>query len=184
MSYALETGTYVAPDFGEALDATPEILDASRYASQLDEYLRWFDRGQILVQTFDELERDPLKVVRAILDFLQLSKHEFGTVPHENAGAEKRIEPEWLQLTRLRLKSTPIVGRTGLFQPVLRRLRDRISQPSVPVIWTAELQNRVRSTIEAEVNRLSDEWGVHEGWTMAWPDGTDPRPAPDGADGL
>jgi hypothetical protein len=48
----------------------PSYLDTSRYAMQLEQYLEWFARAQLLVITAEALRRDRLDTLRRVCEFL------------------------------------------------------------------------------------------------------------------
>lgn len=56
----------------------------SRYAHQLDEATRHFDRNDILLLSFGELCTDPPKAMAQVTSFLELCPHDFGTVEARN----------------------------------------------------------------------------------------------------
>jgi hypothetical protein len=59
--------------FEEALAVEPEILDASRYMLQIEQYLAALPRRQLLCLTLDQLRDDPSGTVRQVQHFLGLS---------------------------------------------------------------------------------------------------------------
>ena len=50
-------------------------LARSRYHEQLDRYLRWFNRDQLLLLQSERLFVDPRRVCREITDFLDVEEH-------------------------------------------------------------------------------------------------------------
>lgn len=56
--------------FEEKLAATPEILQIGEYATQLERYYAHFPREQIHLVLYDDVEREPLAVLRSIYSFL------------------------------------------------------------------------------------------------------------------
>jgi hypothetical protein len=59
-----------------------KFIDYSRYAFQLDQYLEWFPRDQILVVASEELRSDRQSVLRRVLEFL---------------GVEAAWAPRWIR---------------------------------------------------------------------------------------
>jgi hypothetical protein len=61
--------------WGKTLDQelTQDLIDYSRYAMQIDEYLKWFPRESILVLTLEDLKSDPDDVLRRTCAFLGVS---------------------------------------------------------------------------------------------------------------
>ncbi|GAB6139454.1 sulfotransferase [Methylosoma difficile] len=56
--------------FEEALDAEPEILDASKYMSQINRFLEYFPKEQILLVDFDALISDPDAIMQTVQAFI------------------------------------------------------------------------------------------------------------------
>jgi hypothetical protein len=73
--------------FETALERHPEYLDQGRYGGQLDEYLRRFDRRQLLVVIYEDIARDPLEFIRSIYRFLGVDE---AFVP-SHAGARVNV---------------------------------------------------------------------------------------------
>ncbi len=96
--YGHEMRAGVTMSFEQAIQTDAAILDASRYLQQIRQYLRFFDRRQLLLLTLDELERDPRGVVERTLEFLGLSaRPDMGDLTHRaNEGgrstARKQIK--------------------------------------------------------------------------------------------
>ncbi len=63
-------GTGPVLSLRDALEEIPEILDASRYAMQLQRYLAHFPRERIHVMTLDDLRAQPAETWRALQRFL------------------------------------------------------------------------------------------------------------------
>jgi hypothetical protein len=49
---------------------TPEYMDGSRYATQIDQYLQYFDPAQLLVVTSESLRDDRAATVRRVFEFI------------------------------------------------------------------------------------------------------------------
>ena len=71
--YAQKFGL-AAPTFRETIEQSPEMVEEGRYGTQLESFLRLFDRDRILVSVFDDLERDPQGFLDATTDWLGLSR--------------------------------------------------------------------------------------------------------------
>jgi hypothetical protein len=98
----------------------------SRYAWQIDEYLRWFDRSQLLLLDLDELSADPGRVLRRVFEHIGVDasfEHpSFRTVHH---ATERKLQPNavgralgrlpqgwWLRERAGRLAGTPLPSVT------------------------------------------------------------------------
>jgi len=75
--------------FEEFVRDDPMCLDGSDYAMQIDRYLEYFDRSQLLLLTQDALEQDPSALLRRVQEFVGLPVREL--VPDkpvaENVGS-------------------------------------------------------------------------------------------------
>jgi uncharacterized protein YgbK (DUF1537 family) len=51
----------------EAVFSDPSYLDTSSYAMQIEQYMEWFARAQLLVITAEALRRDRLDTLRRVV---------------------------------------------------------------------------------------------------------------------
>ena len=56
----------------EAFSVNPFYLTSSRYALQIEQYLPYFDRSQILIIRSDDMRRDRTRTLSRVFDFLQI----------------------------------------------------------------------------------------------------------------
>jgi len=152
----------------QALFERPQYADTSRYAMQIEQYLQYFDRSQLLVLLSEDLERRPAETIDRILDFLGLEtgwRHpSFETRHHRTAG--KRVPRWWWR----RLGGLVIRGRIPVFpvpkaavsSPVTTRaLRPRDS--ALQATARRRLEDMVRPDVE-RLSRYMDD-GFH-GWGL------------------
>lgn len=143
------------------------ILDASSYAHQMDAYLQYFDRSQILVLDFETLLADPQGQLDAILAHIGASPMVVPELSQQNGNDElKRVPKSMLRLTQSRLR--PIL--TTLFSPKmrgrLRRLMARGPVRSAPTFSEALLQ-RMRNELAPDTARLRQQTGQEfERWSI------------------
>jgi hypothetical protein len=75
---ALKYARYVLGDHSldKSIDALieqqPVLVQTSEYIEQIEAYLRYFDRSQLLVLFQDELQQDPRAILRRIFEFLEV----------------------------------------------------------------------------------------------------------------
>jgi hypothetical protein len=62
--------------FRETLKAHPELLNEGRYGTLLQRYLQYFDKSQLLVATFDDLEADPQRFLNSVTNYLGIASME------------------------------------------------------------------------------------------------------------
>jgi Sulfotransferase family len=85
----------------QAVLENPEYVDYSRYAAQIDRYLEWFPRDQLLVVTSEHLRDARRETVRTIFEFLG-------------------VDPSWVPPG---LKAEQHVSDRQVARPFARRLR-------------------------------------------------------------
>lgn len=101
-------------EVADAHEPTNGLVDSSRYASQLEDYLRRFDRGQVLVLDLADLAEDVVGTMGRIFDFLDLERpdavaEDFGRF---NVREDRRALPDWL----LKVRRGPL-GRAAQWLP-------------------------------------------------------------------
>jgi hypothetical protein len=120
-------------------------IDASRYATQLDSYLRHFSRGDFLLIRFEDLVDAPVDTLRRVCRFLEIDPYyAFRTLAPQPGAAAPRAGDGWL-------------GRLS----GLARLRGRRSPVRAPrrVVLTAEQRAFVLAELRDDLARLESEWG-------------------------
>ncbi len=83
--YMVRSGRTRLP-FAEAVKRFPELIENSRYAKHLSEYLRRFDRERILVLFYDDLQSDARAFAALVFDFI-------GVPFVESIEYERRVLP-------------------------------------------------------------------------------------------
>ncbi len=132
-------------------------VDVSRYAMQLDRYLEHFDREAILLLDFEELERDPLTLMRRVCGFLEINPaHPFRELDRAHDTLQEARAP--------RSRLARLAARLGL-----RRLRP--PRFSAPVAQRFQLSPEQRAVVLGELRddlrRLRDEHGFDiSGWGL------------------
>jgi len=74
--------------FAEALKQHPELVENGRYVKHLKNYFELFDRKQMLILFYDELQKDPASFIQRIYNFLGVDDRFRPSVLH------KRILPD------------------------------------------------------------------------------------------
>lgn len=169
-AHAVSRGVEVR-SIGEALLADRRYADMSRYAHQLEQYLEWFDRSQILLLTAEDLRDRRAETLQRVLVFLGLRTDweppSLGTEFHPSRG---------------KLGPRPVVRRLGLAPAVAGPTADRLPAPvRRPVQRLAlrpldpaemhldeDLRRRVTDLVRADVERLRGHLGpTFDGWGIA-----------------
>jgi hypothetical protein len=125
--------------FADAVIELPEILDASRYLVQIEQYLAHFPREQLHVLTLEDLRARRQETWRGLQAFLGVSPLDLASdpLPVDNPSGTKvarsgmrriirrvRALPGWAAVKRLVPAALRREGRTYLLRPdVARRLQ-------------------------------------------------------------
>ncbi len=145
------------------------IVAPSRYATQLREIHRRFDRSQVLVVDLADLRDDPQATMSRIFDFLGVPPIELDeeALRPRNSYGDKGALPGWYQtfrrpaLIRLAHKlPTEQLGRVRTF--VTRRISKPVERPQP----SAESLTRLRKELAPEVEELRAVTGLAlSGWS-------------------
>jgi len=146
------------------------LVSPSRYATQLREYLRRFDRDKIKVIDLAELSADPAQTMSAVFDFLQADRLQLDPADFRrfNAREEKLSFPRWL----LALRRGPVVRalhrlpegpRRRASQLAHHRLRSAVETPQL----SEPTLRRLREVLGPEVEQLRELTGCQfPTWTL------------------
>lgn len=143
------------------------ILDASRYAVQLEEYLKVFPASSVQVLDFDNLVRDPQSVVDVLCDHIGVSRAPVEASAAQNDSAELSRIPAPI----LRFAQSPLgKSLSGL---VFRDTRDRVrralawGQSRIPDPFPEALRQRVREDLASDADRFRELTGrTFAGWSV------------------
>lgn len=117
-------------NFEEAMEAEPEIIDASLYMTQIEQFMHRFDRTQLLCLTLDELTLDPTGTLDRIQGFLQISHADLtsaGAVA-ANRRFQRPVEQPISRTLRFLRNAPGIRVLVDQLPPKVRhRLRDKAS---------------------------------------------------------
>lgn len=152
--------------WGESLERQiPDyMIDFTRYAMQIDEYLKKFDRQSFLLLTLDEFQNDPETVLRRICSFLRIDEDfEFrNTGRRYNKGDLFNVSAPIASVT----KSKPAeLVRAVLPRAVRHRLRAWIGAFSRAEADTAfdlgdDEKSRIIDALRGDLKRLQTQYGV------------------------
>ena len=166
-----EVGQLFSPRLDHSLDygVSPVSMAISRYASQLDQFSMWFDRGDLHIVTFERLMQDQTGVMAEIWSFLGLEP-EASTQTHSNKAAGVVAPPPYWRA----LNDTPFFSRlTKTLVPryVRQALKQRLSR-EVPIEGRFRLTDQERHEIgellKDDLERLRTRYGVdnREYWSL------------------
>jgi hypothetical protein len=156
--------------FEEAVAGNPYYFDLSRYAFQLDQYLEFFARDQILILESEDLRRDRERTIGEILRFLGLEEDWKDPVIEEefHRTSEKRsVRPPFQTLHRF----APYRTLARVVPEPLKRatfaLRTRGTVPDKALI-SDSLRRHLESLLREDVKRLRLLIGEDfHGWGIA-----------------
>jgi hypothetical protein len=154
----------------EAVFADPSYLDTSRYAMQIDQYLEWFPRAQLLVLTAEALRSDRLDTLRCVFGFLGVDT---GWRPPELEREYNRTGELRPQLVAPRpvVLAARLAVRLGLSPRTARRLSYRPSRIAVvpdQIAFSVPVRQRLEASLREDVARLHGYLGPEfDGWGIA-----------------
>ena len=171
------------PTFGEATVVQPlsqaladwdssrnPYVAPSRYATQLERYLRFFPQDRIAVVDQDALRRDRQNTLERVFQFLGVDPQYFssGFASELNVGSTKRRHhPVYSRIRRVvvGLGAKHVPGR--IRQPVARRLEgafsDSVPRPEIP----PHLDDALAESLHQEAERLRSLTGMaFDSWSV------------------
>lgn len=150
----------------DAVFADPRYLDYSRYGYQLDRFLEWFERDQMLVLRAEDLAVDPHGVLSRVASLLEIADSWPASAAEErrNTSEQWRMYPTRMVRARDVIRSTRLADRVPA--DVTRRFRARFQQQPIPPSMT-----EVPADVEAEIRALLDDDHRHlaERFSLGWP---------------
>jgi Sulfotransferase family len=154
----------------QAVVTDPSYVDTSRYAMQIEQYLEWFTRSQLLVITAEALRSDRLVTLRRVYEFLDVDA---GWRPPELGREYNRTGELRPQLIAPRpvVLAVRLGVRLGLRPRTARRLSYRASHAapvSDQVAFSEPVRQRLEVSLQDDVARLRRYLGPEfDGWGIA-----------------
>lgn len=105
------------------------LVGPSMYWLQLSEYLRWFAPHQVHVETMDDLEREPQRVLERIGGFLDVDVPAIDTGPRLNTRATQRATRRWYAWVMRRLHARDLVFNRWQWRLHRTRIASRTFRP-------------------------------------------------------
>lgn len=165
--------------FEEALERFPQLLDNSRYHRHLSRYFEAFERDQIRVLFFEDLQRDPTAFAKQVFDSLRLPFLEgadYGRRVQPTSRPRSTVLARAAKLGALAAREIRLTSMVGvvkrsrvagwLYKPYDARSRPRLEP---------EMRRRLVELTRDDAERLQDTLGVDLGSWLA----TDPVRAED-----
>lgn len=153
----------------EVVRDVPELIDLSRYSTQLDQYLPFFDQSQIHLVIAERLRRERAATLAQVFEFLGVDA---ALAPPPGGDAHrsdaKRVDTAFA--SRARARRPYLVVRRAIPRPARRIARRLVTRPVAQVADTrisADLREELVSTLAPEVAGLRRFLGDDfDGWGM------------------
>lgn len=167
--HEVRVGHLSGPDFSFecGLANNPMYVEQGRYATHLRRWLRWFSAEQILVVLQEDIDSDPMKVARAVYDFVGVD------ADHVPQSASDRVNRSYANRSRVLLAGkdrlyaltrTPslqwiwgLASRLGL-RSMYRSVNQVASGDVIPAVENATLE-ALTETLAPEVSELEQLLG-------------------------
>lgn len=155
------------------LPYSDNLIDPSRYACQLDEYVRFFERDDILLLNHTDLAQEPGRVLRRVCKFLCLDPDfEFSCENRKfNQGKPRKQKYLWwIRFKKSALGSFMLEYLAMRYVPrnmrhAARRLVERSDSRDLYSV-DERLLDRLASELRPELKRLRDDYGFD---VSQWP---------------
>lgn len=154
----------------EALVLDTRYADSSRYAMQIEQYLRYFRREQLHLLTSEDLEQRPSETIRGILDFLQVDPawevQDIGK--RQNTRDDQRVPKDWWRATGDFIIRYRLTGLVPDF--VVKHNRNKFMTRPIRADerqLTPSIQERMAEVLRSDVERLT-QWmePTFDGWGL------------------
>lgn len=158
-----EVGQCLSARADHSLDSgiSPVSLAVSKYADQLDQYRSYYEAGDLLILTFEEMKRDQAETMTRVLDFLGLEQISFNQLHSNKSAPRHRPRPALTLLenmgafSRLAKSATP----KGLRRAIKSQLLQEVKVEG-RFILTANEREDLLSQLGPDVIRLQNEYGI------------------------
>jgi hypothetical protein len=126
------------------------LVETSRYFAQIQSFLEYYDRSQILLFTLDELQNDPAKVCRTIFEKVGVEP-DFG-----HPGFQRRHHRTSYTYPRTGLAAKMALYRgTRALRPALPFMFKKMDRPHLD----GELRDRLVAALKPDTDSLREYWG-------------------------
>jgi len=186
-TFKREIGRCLSPREAHGLDAgiSPVSMAISRYAYQIDKYLEYYDKGDLLLLTLEQLAREPGAVLAKVCKFLELDAASVGETLLKSNVAERKASSHSLSRSLYAHWQT-LKGITPLRRLVKsvvpRSLRARVysevktmAGPQGRFVLNEREADAVTAILIPDLIRLRDRYGIdaEKEWGIALPTNAD-----------
>ena len=147
---------YEDKDFWKKLGAT--YIDISRYYSQVERYLPYFDRDRMLILQMEKMSGAPRENLKKISNFLGIDASYYDTFDftHHNSS-EERIRMRFKPVHRAIKK----LNQYGLFPPLHKHMSEEIPRPT----FSDEIIDYLWSQVEDDLAKMEEFMGLELGYS-------------------
>ena len=155
---------------GRALLEDPAFVNHSRYAMQLDRYLKHFPRDQILLVTSEDLRHRRVQTVSTVLDFLGVDGSKAAS--SYDFEVHSTLDKKSVRPVIHKLRSSPVYRSVtrkmpSSFKKALDRHTSLISTRSREITLAEDVVRELEDRVRDDVSRLRalmpggfDGWGI------------------------
>jgi Sulfotransferase domain len=167
-----EIGQCPSPRSTHSLDAgiSPVSIAISRYANQIDLYAEYFDNGELLLLTLEQLAREPNVVLRKVCKFLEIDPLIPGNSSFRSNSAESHalsdpIRPNVYPIWQALHTSSPFRRLVKLVVPEfvranVYRTATMWARPQGRFRLHENEANNVLAALNQDLLRLRDRYGI------------------------
>jgi hypothetical protein len=155
------------PTSDDPIPLDDRLIDPSRYAFQLDQYMEFFSPEDFFLVTFEELRDEPTRVVEDIVRFLGLDDtYRFTTLEHRynaSQGRRKKLRA-WTRFKKTKVGFFLVNYLAMRFLPRrLRHLGRRVFEREAvtePFQLSPAQRQALSDDLSADIRRLANNYGV------------------------
>lgn len=144
--------------FAEAVQKSPLYIQASLYYMQIQEYLKYFSKSQMLILILDDLKSKPLETIQSVFRFLAVDEAfmppNIGEVKHRTKKKRGQDRPILSMIKNLSLYH----GVNNAIPDWMRMLAGLLLKKKIeiPPYLPSELPQKEKNMIASDLNRLSE----------------------------
>ena len=160
-----EIGSYPSPRKNHSFDSgiSPVAIAISRYAYQIDIFSEYYDKGQLLLLTLEQLMREPKNVLEKVFEFLEIDQVISGDTSLKSNVADSHYPPHqiWQDLyaiAPLRRIVTAVIPR--VVRERIYRTAVLSGRPRGRFTLNADEEVAITSLLAPDLVRLRDRYGI------------------------
>lgn len=133
------------------------MIESSKYAMQIDEYVSIFPQKNILLLNFDKLKQEPAKLIKEVCEFLEVdSQYNFqGLQVNHNSHKNRQevIIPGWQSIRKNELVSSVIISIPKEVKHLMRNLLSR-QQKAKYIKFSLEEKEYIVKQLKSDLLKL------------------------------